>query len=168
MEFEALYDMYFKDVYRYLLRLSGNEHVAEEITSDTFFKAMKAISSFRGDCDVRVWLCQIAKNCYYTFLKKSGREESVDVSGMTDTLVSEDCLEEQVLNKERAQQLQRLLHNLPEPYKEVFLWRTYADLSFKDIGQMFGKTDNWACVTYHRAKTMLRTGLEESEHGKGM
>ncbi|MBQ8798079.1 MAG: sigma-70 family RNA polymerase sigma factor [Lachnospiraceae bacterium] len=168
MEFEALYDTYFKDVYRYLLRLSGNEHVAEEITSDTFFKAMKAIHTFRGDCEIRVWLCQIAKNCYYTFMKKSGREESVDVTEMADTFVSEDCPEELALKKERTRQLQRLLHNLSEPYKEVFLWRTYADLSFKEIGQMFGKTDNWACVTYHRARTMLRNGLEECEYEKGM
>ena len=65
-DFEQLYDTYFNDMYLYILRLSGNEHIAEEITSDTFFKAMKSINSFRGDCDVRVWLCQIAKNCYYS------------------------------------------------------------------------------------------------------
>ena len=70
-DFEQLYDTYFNDVYLYILRLSGNEHIAEEITSDTFFKAMKSINSFRGDCDVRVWLCQIAKNTYYSYLKKS-------------------------------------------------------------------------------------------------
>ena len=69
-DFEQLYDTYFNDVYLYILRLSGNEHLAEEITSDTFFKAMKSIDSFRGDCDVRVWLCQIAKNCYCSHVKK--------------------------------------------------------------------------------------------------
>ena len=77
-DFEQLYDTYFNDVYLYILRLSGNEHIAEEITSDTFFKAMKSINSFRGDCDVRVWLCQIAKNCYYSYIKKSNRTEQVD------------------------------------------------------------------------------------------
>ena len=64
MEFEQVYDLYFRDVYRYILKLSGSEHVAEEITSDTFFKALRSIGKFRGSCDMRVWLCQIAKNCY--------------------------------------------------------------------------------------------------------
>ena len=77
-DFEQLYNTYFNDVYLYTLRLSGNEHIAEEITSDTFFKAMHSIDSFRGDCDVRVWLCQIAKNCYYSYRKKSNRIEHVD------------------------------------------------------------------------------------------
>ena len=63
MEFEQVYDLYFRDVYRYILKLSGSEHVAEEITSDTFFKALRSIGKFRGSCDMRVWLCQIAKNC---------------------------------------------------------------------------------------------------------
>ena len=64
MEFEQVYDLYFRDVYRYILKLSGSEHVAEEITSDTFFKALRSIGKSRGSCDMRVWLCQIAKNCY--------------------------------------------------------------------------------------------------------
>lgn len=70
MEFEQVYDLYFRDVYRYILKLSGSEHVAEEITSDTFFKALRSIGKFRGSCDMRVWLCQIAKNRYYTYLRK--------------------------------------------------------------------------------------------------
>ena len=69
-EFEKIYRTYFKDVFLYIRRLSDNEHIAEEITSETFYKAMRSIDSFRGDCDIRVWLCQIAKNCYYTYLKK--------------------------------------------------------------------------------------------------
>lgn len=164
MEFEELYNTYFKDVYRYVLRLSGDAHVAEEVTSDTFFKALKAIHKFHGDCDVRVWLCQIAKNCYYTFLKDSGRTENIDTPELLNIADPEMSAEEQLARKETAKKLQNLLHRLPEPYKEVFLWRTYAELSFKQIGQMFGKTDNWACVTYHRAGTMLRKGLEESDY----
>ena len=168
MEFEELYNTYFKDVYRYVLRLSGDVHVAEEVTSDTFFKALKAIHKFRGDCELRVWLCQIAKNCYYSFLKNAGRTETIDTTELMNLAATEMSVEERLARKETAQELQRLLHRLPEPYKEVFMWRTYAELSFKQIGQMFGKTDNWACVTYHRAETMLRKGLEESEHEKGM
>ena len=164
MEFEELYNTYFKDVYRYVLRLSGDVHVAEEVTSDTFLKALKAIHKFRGDCEVRVWLCQIAKNCYYSSVKNSGRAENIDTPELMNLVDPEMPAEERIVRKETAMHLQSLLHDLPEPYKEVFMWRTYAELSFKQIGQMFGKTDNWACVTYHRAGTMLRKGLEESEY----
>ncbi|MBQ8315443.1 MAG: sigma-70 family RNA polymerase sigma factor, partial [Lachnospiraceae bacterium] len=119
-------------------------------------------------CDVRVWLCQIAKNCYYSFLKNIGRAENIVTRDLLSLADPEMSVEERLTRKETAKELQELLHRLPEPYKEVFMWRTYAELSFKQIGQMFGKTDNWACVTYHRAGTMLRKGLEESEHEKRM
>ncbi len=163
MEFEELYNTYFKDVYRYVLRLSGDVHTAEEVTSETFFKALKAIHKFRGDCEVRVWLCQIAKNCYYSFLKNSGKEENIDTPELLNIADPAASVEERLARKETARKLQGFLHSLPEPYKEVFMWRTYAELSFKQIGRMFGKTDNWACVTYHRARTMLLKGLEESD-----
>lgn len=78
MEFEQIYSVYFKFVYRYIWKLSGDEHIAEEITSETFLKAMKSIGDFRGECDMRVWICQIAKNSYYSYLKKNRRTESID------------------------------------------------------------------------------------------
>lgn len=71
MEFEQIYATYFKPVYLYIIQLSGNKHIAEEITNETFYKAINSIDSFRGDCDMRVWLCQIAKNTYYSYLKKN-------------------------------------------------------------------------------------------------
>ena len=70
MKFEEIYTEYFSDVYRYILRLSGDEHLAEEITSEAFFKALSSLDKFRGESEVRVWLCGIAKNCYYQHLKK--------------------------------------------------------------------------------------------------
>ena len=76
MEFDQIYSAYFKSVYLYVMQLSGNEHIAEEITSETFFKAINSIDRFRGDCDMRVWLCQIAKNTYYSYLKKNRKELS--------------------------------------------------------------------------------------------
>ena len=79
-EFEKIYRAYFSDVYCYIRRLSGDEQTAEEITSETFFKAMRAIGTFRGDCDIRVWLCQIAKNCYYTDRRKAGRTGQLDAA----------------------------------------------------------------------------------------
>ena len=164
VDFEEIYKTYFGDVYRYILRLSADELLAEEITSETFFKALKGIDSFRGDCDVRVWLCQIAKNCYFSHRRKAARLVSLDET-VLDT-AAEACFEQRLCDKEDAGRIHKRLHTLPETYKEVFMWRAFADLSFKQIGQIFGKSDNWACVTYHRARAMLRAGSEESDNEK--
>ena len=160
-DFEQLYITYFNDVYLYILKLSGNEHIAEEITSDTFYKALNSIKSFRGDCDVRVWLCQIAKNCYYSYIKKSKRTEQVDedeLQGIPDLAPS---MEDEYAQHDEIERIKKILHNVSDPYKEVFMWRVYAELSFKQIAQIFGKTENWACVTYHRARKMIKERLEE-------
>ena len=160
-DYEHLYNIYFNDVYLYILRLSGNEHIAEEITSDTFFKAMKSIDSFRGDCDVRVWLCQIAKNCYYSYVKKSNRTEQVDEAELQEIPDPASNVADEYSRCDEIKQIQKVLHDVSEPYKEVFMWRVYAELSFKQIAQIFGKTENWACVTYHRARKMIKERLEE-------
>ena len=161
MEFEQIYTTYFRDVYLYIRKLSNSEHIAEEVTSETFFKAMNSIERFRGDCDIRVWLCQIAKNCYYSYLKKSGRTESLDNVEIPEQSIS---LEEQLSQQDTAMQIQRMLHDVPEPYKEVFMWRVFAELSFNQIGQIFGKSENWACVTYHRARNKIKERLEVDYH----
>ena len=163
-DFERIYHTYFKDVYLYILRLSGNEHIAEEITSDTFFKAMRSVGSFRGDCDVRVWLCQIAKNCYYSYEKKSRKAERVDEDAIRDVPDPAPSVAEEMAKRDEIERIERVLHGIREPYKEVFMWRVYAELSFKQIAGMFGKTENWACVTYHRARKMIKEGLEGEDH----
>jgi len=166
MEFEEIYSTYFNDVFRYIRRLSNNEHIAEEITADTFFKAMRSLDNFRGDCDIRVWLCQIAKNNYLTYLKKSGKVDSTEDIELLNIPDSTETVEEQLVKKEEAMQIQKLLHHIPEPYKEVFMWRVFADLSFKQIGQIFNKSENWACVTYHRARTKIKEKMEEINYEK--
>ena len=157
MEFEQIYTTYFRDVYLYICKLSNSEQIAEEITSETFFKAMKSIDSFRGDCDIRVWLCQIAKNCYYSYIKKANRTECIDNVEIAEQGAS---FEERLFRHDTAMQIQKILHDVPEPYKEVFMWRVYAELSFKQIGQIFGKSENWACVAYHRARNKIKEKLE--------
>jgi len=159
-DFEHVYKTYFNDVYMYILRLSNNEHVAEEITSDTFFKAMKSIDTFRGDCDVRVWLCQIAKNGYYSYVKKRNRIADVDEAELHSIPDTELGVEEAYARQDEVARIQRILHGVSDPYKEVFMWRVYAQLGFKEIAEIFGKTENWACVTYHRARKMIQERLE--------
>lgn len=158
-DFDKIYSLYFKDVYLYILRLSGNEHIAEEITSLTFYKALKSIDKFRGDCEIRVWLFQIAKNCYYTYLEKNKRIESLDPNG--HIVDGEKNLVDTLEDKDTAKQIQKILHKMDNPYKEVFMWRVYAEMSFKDIGRIFSKNENWACVTYHRAKKFIIERLEK-------
>ena len=163
MEFEEIYATYFRDVFLYIRRLSDNEHIAEEITSETFFKAISSIESFRGECDIRVWLCQIAKNCYFTYLKKTQRIDSIE-----DIEIAEQSenFEERFFQKDAAMQIQKVLHDIPDPYKEVFMWRVFAEMSFKQIGQIFHKSENWACVTYHRARKMIKERLEADGYEK--
>lgn len=166
MEFEQIYSTYFKSVYHYIWQLSGDEHIAEEITSETFFKAMKSIDNFRGECDMRVWLCQIAKNAYFSYLKKNSRIESIDETELQNIAAPDSFVDEQVGTQEEAQRVRKVLHTMSDPYKEVFMWRVFGELSFMEIGDLYGKTDNWACVTYHRARKMIQSRLEEISNEK--
>ena len=161
MEFEKIYTTYFRDVFLYIRRLSNDENIAEEITSETFFKAMNSIDRFRGDCNIRVWLCQIAKNCYYSHLQKAGRTDSIEEIEVAEQGIS---LEDRLSQQDQATRIHKILHNIPDPYKEVFVWRVFAELSFKQIGQIFGKSENWACVTYHRARKKIKERLEVDYH----
>ena len=151
------------DVYLYVLRLSGNEHIAEEITSDTFFRAMKSIDRFRGDCDVRVWLCQIAKNCYYSHVKKRNRTEQVDEEALSELPDLSSSVADEYARREEVERLQKILHGIGEPYKEVFNLRVFGELPYTAIGQLFGKSENWACVTYYRAKEKILRKLNKEE-----
>lgn len=165
-DFSEIYRTYFSDVMLYIRRLSGSEHIAEEITSQTFFKAMNSIETFRGDCDIRVWLCQIAKNNYYSYLQKSRKVANMEDAELKDIVAPDAFVDEEIIQKEEAGQIRNILHALPNPYKEVFMWRVFADLNFKQIGELFQKNDNWACVTYHRARKMIKGRLEEINNEK--
>lgn len=150
MDFREVYDLYFQDVYKYALSLCRDVHLAEEITQETFFKALKSIDSFKGQCRLYVWLCQIAKNTYFSYAGKKARE------GTEMEVSPEESLEERLLEKEEAFAVHKILHRLPEPYKEVFSLRVFGQLNFKQIGELFGKTESWARVTYHRARMKIK------------
>ena len=150
MDFQEVYDLYFQDVYKYALSLCRNEHIAEEVTQETFFKALKSIDSFHGECKLYVWLCQIAKNTYFTYAGKEKRNQP------EQEVSAGNSLEETLLRKESAFEIHRILHTLEEPYKEVFSLRVFGELSFRQIGELFGKTESWARVTYHRARLKIK------------
>lgn len=155
---EQIYKVYFDDVYLFMLKLSQNEHIAEEITAETFFKAINSIDHFRGDCDIRVWLCQIAKNCYYSHLRKN---KKIDPSHNFDENSVDIDIEQSILDTETSMEIHKYLHELEEPYKEVFSLRIFGELSFKQIAKLFNKTENWACVTYHRARAKILERMED-------
>jgi RNA polymerase sigma factor (sigma-70 family) len=157
-EFEDIYNKYFKDVYLYAYSLSGDKHIAEDITSETFMKAVKSIDSFKGTCDIRVWLCQIAKNGYFSYLRKNNK--LVELDALSEQASGHD-VEQTISSSEESMKIHKILHNLGEPYKEVFLLRVFGELSFKQIAYLFGKSDNWACVTYHRARNKIKERMED-------
>ena len=156
-DFEAVYRQYFADVYKYALALSRDEAVAEEVTQETFFKALSAIDSFRGDCQLRVWLCQIARNQYLSLCRERKKFAERDAEP------GDGGIEEGFADRDAAKRLHVLLHDLPEPYKEVFSLRVFGQLSFKEIASLFGKTENWACVTFHRAKAKINANRKVEE-----
>jgi len=152
--FQQVYEMYFQDVYKYVLSLSRDADVAEEVTQETFFKALRKIDTFRGQCRLYVWLCQIAKNTYFTYQKKQSRETKEPEAAFRPGL------EERLLEEESAFEIHRVLHKLPEPYKEVFSLRVFGQLCYEQIGILFGKTESWARVTYHRARMKIKEELQ--------
>ena len=160
MNIEELYRTYFDIVYRYIRSVSRDGSLAEEVTQETFFKALKKADQFRGDCDVRVWLCQIAKNTLYDYLKKQLPGEQPE----TAESHGGEIFEEKLAQRSQAMEIHKVLHGLSEPYKEVFSLRTFGELKFSEIGMLFGKSENWARVTYYRARVKIREELEYEDH----
>lgn len=142
-QLEDIYNTYFKDVFLYVYSLSGDKHIAEDITSETFMKALTSLDSFRGDSDIRVWLCQIAKNSYYSYLRK--KKSFVDLESLSEP-ASEDNVEQEITTSEASMKVHEIIQNLKEPYKKVFTLRVFGELSFKQIGKLFAKSDNWALL----------------------
>lgn len=166
MQFEEIYARYYKEVYYYLLALDGNRETAEELTQETFFRAMKAIHKFKGECQLGTWLCQIAKHTYFSWKKKHRREivsESPEEMELDRERhgKTERPLDERAGRREESMEIYRILHCLEEPYKEVFTLRVLGELSYREIGEVFGKKEGWARVTFHRAKLKIQQLMQK-------
>ncbi|MGI5958158.1 MAG: RNA polymerase sigma factor [Massiliimalia sp.] len=164
MDFSQIYESYFKDVYRYLLGLSGNEAIAEEIAQEAFTKALKSLNQFDGSSEIKAWLFTIAKNTYFTHCKKQKHNFPVPLSEQEDT--AQTSFSDQLADEETAFQIHQFLHTMQDPYKEVFHLRVFGELPFEQIGRIFGKNPSWARVTFYRAKQQIINYMEEIEHGK--
>ncbi|MEE0510506.1 MAG: sigma-70 family RNA polymerase sigma factor [Peptococcaceae bacterium] len=162
MDFEMVFREYFKDVFLYVRSLSAEEGLAEEITQETFVKALKAIDAFDGKKDIRAWLFAIARNTYYSYLRQ--QKKLADYPPDYTKQFEQTDFTMRFVDEERAFLVHQFLHSMKEPYKEVFNLRVFGELSFEKIGKIFGKSAGWARVTYYRAKKQMVDYMEVIEH----
>lgn len=158
MEFEETYRTYFRNVFLFVCSLTADRTLAEEITQETFLKAMEAIDSFDGRKDILAWLFTIARNTYYSHCRRQKY-----LAEEPEEIPCGDTLMEQMLDREQADAIYSFLHRMQEPYKEVFTLRVLGELPFERIGKIFGKSGGWARVTYYRAKKMIIEHMEGLE-----
>ena len=157
MDYEKLYNSYYMQVYSYAVALTKNPEQAEEIAQHTFVKALSSKAGYKGKSSELTWLCSIAKNLYYDELRRNQRLSSL---GENLHISSEVDIEQAVSDSDMAFRIHLVLHKLEEPYKEVFQLRVFGDLSFSQIATIFGKTESWARVTYHRARLKIQERMD--------
>ena len=160
-DMREVYRQHARTVYKFLLAKTRDEHLAEELTQETFYQAVKSVDRFDGTCKVSVWLCQIAKHLWYQSLRKQKRETPLSPEDMPEA--PGPSAEERLLEREGRMDLLRLVHGLPEPAREVVYLRAFGGLSFREIGDVCGKTETWARVTFYRSKEKLRNGGADDE-----
>ena len=158
LDAEAVYQEYRDLVFGYLFRLCRDSDLAQELTQETFYQALKKQNQFRGNSSIGTWLCAIARNQYYSVLRKP-RTLSLDDAAEQAVPDFADF----VANHSLAMSAYKALHHLSDPYREVFTLRIFCDLNYRDIAELFGKSESWARVTYYRAKQMLADQLERGD-----
>ena len=163
MEIKEAYEQYFNTVYGYLCTLTGGNHnLAEELTQETFNRATKKISEFRGEAKMSTWLCQIAKYVYYQSLDKKRRRKEVSFDEAVELAMQEET-EKAIEDAEAKMSIFRGIFKLPSPMRDVVMLRLTGELSFKEIGDIMAQSENWARVTFYRAKQMLGKELKRDE-----
>lgn len=149
-ELTKVYEQYAEQVFKYLMVLCRNSDIAEELTQETFYQAVRSIDTYNGECKMSVWLCQIAKYTYYKYVDKQVKQPSLH------SLNHLPSVENHLIEGENKIALYRMIHLLEEPYKEIVLLRILGGLTFKEIGAIHLKNENWARVTFYRAKLQLK------------
>ena len=155
---DEIYQRYAKTVYHFLLARTANDDLAEELTQETFYQAIRSIDRYDESCKLSTWLCAIAKNVLLTYQRKHPEMEELEESGAQN--LQEDSAENVAIDRISNIDLLKMLHGLAEPYREVIYLRALGGLSFKEIGEVHGNSENWARVTFYRAKKMLRKDVD--------
>ncbi|MBS4198253.1 sigma-70 family RNA polymerase sigma factor [Bacillus sp. FJAT-49732] len=150
-ELTEVYEQHAEQVFKYLMVLCRNLDIAEELTQETFYQAVRSIDTYNGECKMSVWLCQIAKHTYYKYVDKQVKQPQPH--HLLNHLPS---VETNLIESENKIGLYRMIHLLEDPYKEILLLRILGGLTFKEIGEIHLKNENWARVTFYRAKLKLR------------
>ena len=158
-DLEKICNQHYKYVKSYALSLCLNEAMAEDITQETFYNAIKKIDTFKNDCKIETWLCSIARNI---FLNSKRKKQTENISDYPN-LVAENSLEENVIKNENIKRILTEAVKLDTPYKEVFYMKTLGDMPYSTIADVFEKTENWARVTYFRAKKQIEERMSEVE-----
>lgn len=158
-KFEDIYEKYYRKVYLFLLKLSGDSSLAEELTQDTLFKAFLHIDQYEGRSSLYTWLCTIAKNNWLAEIKR--KKEFVD-TGMDPEINSGMNVENEVLDRHMAELIREEIAHLPEPYGSVCAMKIYAELTYREIAAEFQKSESWAKMTFFRGKTMLMERIVSS------
>lgn len=152
-DIEQIYKEYFETVNKYLFCLTQNNDISEELTQETFYRAVKKINTYRGECKISVWLCQIAKHLWYDYCRNNKKITNEDEIFNIQEM---NTLEEKVISNDEKISLYKKMQNLDEKTREVMYLRITGELSFKEIGVILNKTENWARVTFYRGKNKLK------------
>lgn len=151
-DFEKLFNDNRDFIFKYLMKLTQDSALAEELAQETFFRAYMNYAGLRNKEKAPVWLCQIAKNAYFAWYNEHKKIDSLDEAVPCD---ESNSIEEIFIKKELYEKAMACLHELEEPYKEVFMLSVFGGFSLKDISKVFGKSESWARVTFYRAKQKL-------------
>ena len=158
---EDIYQEYARTVYKYLLSKTHEEDLAEELTQETFYQALKSIDRFDESCKISTWLCAIAKNQLLSYRRKHPEMKTLEELDYAE--VSAESAEQEVLSDLTRVELMKQLHSCPEPFREVMYLRIFGNLSFKEIGEIMEKSENWARVTFYRGKEKMKKGMVDYE-----
>jgi RNA polymerase sigma-70 factor, ECF subfamily len=159
-DFEELYRQYAKQLFRYLVCLSGDRQLAEELLQETFYQALNSIFRFKGNSKVSTWLYQIAKNVYLKHVSRArkGRMAALDE---IENVASPELLDAAIIEEEQSSNLAAALNKLSDPFREIICLRVFNELSFKEVGELFSRSEGWARTTFYRAKLQLRAFLAD-------
>ena len=152
-DMDEIYQQYAQTVYKFLLARTQDPHLAEELTQETFYQALRSMHRFDGSCRLSVWLCQIAKHLWLQQLRRQGREIPAGDDLPEQILPS---AEDSALDSIGRLELLRRVHQLTDPAREVVYLRVFGGLSFREIGEVTGHTETWARVTFYRGKEKLK------------
>lgn len=158
---DELYKEYSKLVFYYLNSLSGNSYIAEELTQETFYRAIEGITKFNNECKISTWLCKIAKNTWNDYLRKEKfpKTFSIDDENFIEKIILEESFEDNIEDKSQIISLYKYIHKLDEDTREVFYLRLKGELSFKEIGEILDKSEDWASLTFYRGKIKLKEAM---------